>query len=703
MRVNVIELHLENLVEKYTLDFVAKQSAGALWYQNGGTVILASVAVDNKPVQEDFLPLTVQYIEKSYAVGKFPGGFIKREGKPGEFETLTSRIIDRSLRPIFPKGYAYPTQITIMVLSYDRKSDLQVCALNAAANALYVSNLPFSQAVCAIRVGKIQDRFVFNPTAEELTQSSLDLYVSGSNDDLLMIEMCSLGANAQTNEISEEDLLEGLDFAKRAISKACLEYEKAFSPHKKIPLEMEFDVSSKNPEIGVYVRENFSQEILVAIAQMAKSERNSGLKKIADYILKTFGESQGWDFKDILSALESHKKEMVRSQIIFQGIRSDGRGYEDIRPIDIQTNVLPFAHGSVLFTRGQTQALVASTIGSENDAQIQECLNSRGLAKEKFMFHYNFPGFSVGDASIISSPSRRELGHGNLAKRALETSIAEKTKTIRLVSEILESNGSSSMASVCGGSLALCASGIEVRTLIAGIAMGLVVEGDKYAVLSDINGLEDHDGDMDFKVAGSINGITAMQMDTKLKGVSFEILKECLYQAKKARKHILQIMQKARDEIVLNTDILPSMQIFNIHPGKIVEVIGQGGKVIKEIIDRFKVSIDLDRENGEVRISGNDHNGVMGAKHFILDLIEVQKTDLSKYEIGEIFEGEVKKVLDFGAFVGLPKGGDGLLHINRFGKGKDYDLKVHIHEGDRIKCQILGLNKGKIELDLIKE
>ncbi|PAF41408.1 polyribonucleotide nucleotidyltransferase [Helicobacter sp. 11S02596-1] len=711
MPVNVITLHQENLVEKYTLDLIAKQSSGALWYQNGGTVIVASVAVDEKPVEEDFLPLTVQYIEKSYAVGKFPGGFIKREGKPGEFETLTSRLIDRTLRPIFPKGYTYPTQITIMVLSYDKKSDLQVCALNAAANALYISSLPFFQAVCAVRIGKIGNRFVLNPSPEEMAQSNLDLYVSGSNDDLLMIEMRSLAHSPNTEptnaepsafDISENDLLEALSIAKKSIAKGCLQYQQAFDTHKLPPLDMAFNIPAENPDITAYIKEHFSEKISTAIAQMAKSERNLGLKKIATEVFTSYGEAQGWDLKAILRAIEAQKVKIVREQILSSGIRSDGRGYTDIRPIDIQTNILPFAHGSVLFTRGQTQALVVSTIGSENDAQFQESLSDKGANKEKFMFHYNFPGFSVGEASPISSPNRRELGHGNLAKRALEASILEKSKTIRLVSEIMESNGSSSMASVCGGSLALCASGIPVRALVAGVAMGLVAEGEKYAVLSDINGLEDHDGDMDFKVAGSRNTITAMQMDTKLKGVSFEILEKCLFQAKNARNHILEIMEKARDEIVLNTDILPSMQAFNIHPNKIVEVIGQGGRVIKDIIERFKVSIDLDRENGGVKISGSNHNGVMEAKHFILNLID-SRADSDKYHIGEIFEGEVKKVLDFGVFVGLPKGGDGLLHISRFEKDKAPFIKEQIHDGDKIKCQILGFNKGKIELDLIKE
>lgn len=695
---NIIELQLENLKEKYTLNYLAKQSSGAILYQNGGTVILASVAVDEKIVEEDFLPLTVQYIEKSYAVGKFPGGFIKREGKPGEFETLTSRIIDRTLRPIFPKGYSYPTQITVMVLSYDKESDLQVCALNAAANALYISSLPFYHPVNAIRIGMIDDEFVINPTMEELRDSTLDLYVSGSGDELLMIEMRSLSKNSSNNEISEEKLLQALSLAKDNISKFCNQYQKAFDNYRADPIVLSLKPEYKNPKIYECINSNYCEDILKSLQEMAKSERNTGLKKIAESI----SENNNWEISDVKSTLESYKKQIVRRQILDTKMRCDGRGYEDVRPIEIQTNILPFAHGSALFTRGQTQALVVSTIGSDNDAQTQESLSDRISNKEKFMFHYNFPGFSVGEASIISSPCRRELGHGNLAKRALESSILDNTKTIRLVSEILESNGSSSMASVCGGSLALCASGVEVSSLVAGVAMGLVIEGDKYAILTDINGLEDHDGDMDFKIAGSKDGITAMQMDIKMGGISHNILKEALFQAKKARGHILDIMEKARSNIILNTDILPSMEIFSVQPNKIVEIIGQGGKVIRDIIDRFGVSIDLNRENGEVKISGNDKNNVVAAKDFIQNLIEGQKIDLSKYEVGSIFEGEVKKILDFGAFVSLPNGGDGLLHVSKITKSRDEGVKNYLSEGQKIRCQILGLSKGKIELDLAK-
>lgn len=700
---DIIECNLENLREEYALNYVARQANGAVLYRSEGTVMLASVTLDKELVEGDFLPLTVQYIEKSYAVGKFPGGFVKREGKPGEFETLNSRIIDRTLRPIFPKGYRYPTQITVMTLSYDRKSDLAICALNAAANALYLSNLPFYHIISAVRIGRIRGEFVINPSMQELKESSLDLYVSGRGEEILMIEMRSLKTELASgaNEISEEELLEALKLAKTTISRACRIYEEAFFPHKKPPLVLSFNVEEKNLEICEYIYKNYFEQIKHVLVDMAKSERNEGFGDFFQHILDA-GTSQEWKADQIKVALDTVKRQIVRDQIIEEKRRIDNRSYEEVRSINIQTNILPFAHGSALFTRGQTQALVVATIGVDSDAQIQELLGDKVARKEKFVFHYNFPGFSVGEASPIGSPGRRELGHGNLAKRALEASVVDTDQSIRLVSEILESNGSSSMASVCGGSLALCASGVKVSSLVAGVAMGLVKEGEKYAILSDINGLEDYNGDMDFKIAGSRAGITAMQMDIKFGGISHHILKETLYQAKRSREHILSIMEKAREEIILNTDVLPSIEVFSVHPSKIVEIIGQGGKTIKEIIEKFGVSIDLDRESGEVKVCGSHKEDTQGVKDFILNLITEQKNNSNQYEVGQIFEGEVKKILDFGVFVSLPSGGDGLVHISKITRNRTESIKDYMQEGHRLKCRILGFNKGKIELDLIK-
>ncbi len=677
-----IDIGIHNLNENYKLNYVAKQACGSVLYQAGGSVILASVAVDNTIIDEDFLPLSVQYIQKAYANHKIPGGFIKREGKPSEFEILTSRIIDRTLRPLFPAGYRYPTQITILVLSYDGICDLQVCALHAAANALLTSSLGFAPCVSSVRIGRIGDDFVINPNVNEMKESSLDLYVSGSRKDILMIEM-------KGSDEDEQDLLEAITIAQGVIDSDCKAYEDFLLPYKQPIWELQIQETCSYPQIYSFIEQNYHDKVKKALFAMSKSERSNELDKIANEIVK---EKQEWEMANVQNMLGLYKKHQVRKMILQDSIRADSRGLEDIREISIQTNILPFAHSSALFTRGQTQALVVCTLGSENDAQTQDLLS--GAIKEKFMFHYNFPGFSVGEASMIGSVGRRELGHGNLAKRALESSFIPMPYTIRLVSEILESNGSSSMASVCGGSLALKACGIP-NELVAGVAMGLVLEGEKYAILTDIMGLEDHDGDMDFKVAGTRKHITAMQMDIKLGGLDFKILQEALYQAKRARNKILDKMEQASQEIIINEEILPKIEIFSIPSGSIPDIIGQGGKTIKEIIEKFGVSIDLDRENNQVQINGDSKQAVLGAKDFIHKLITPQ----AQYENGEIFEGTIKKVTDFGVFVALPRGGDGLLHISRIPK-QDKPLCERFIQGEMLKCQIYGSFKGKIELSL---
>ena len=689
-----IDIVLEGWQENLKLDYVAKQASGAVLYQHGKSVLLASVAIDDKDIDGDFLPLSVQYIEKAYAVGKIPAGFIKREGKPGEFEVLTSRIIDRTLRPLFPKNYKKQTHISVFVLSYDKSSDLQVCALNAAACALMVSSVPFFIPVAGVRVGRIDGEFVLNPSVQEMRDSTLDLFVSGSREDLLMIEM--KGSSRAESGVDEGALLEAIEFAKRRILEQSLSYEKHLQAHKKEPISLAESKDLLQAEIQDYLHTHHGTEVKSIINAMAKSERNTLLDALNTRLIEAHAEQ--WSAESITHNLQAYKKQVVRRQILEEGRRADGRRTKEVRPISIQTNLLPFTHGSVLFTRGQTQSLVVSTLGSDNDAQSRELLSDNIAQKDFFTFHYNFPAFSVGEASMIGSVGRRELGHGNLAKKALEDSIIEKDKTIRLVSEILESNGSSSMASVCGGSLALSASGVETTGLVAGVAMGLVVEGDKHAVLTDIMGLEDHDGDMDFKVAGNHQVITAMQMDIKLGGVSAEILKEALLQAKEARAHILGIMEEAKSQIVLNESILPKTEEFSVPTHKIVEIIGAGGKTIKEIIERFEVSIDLDKEKGGVKVFGSNGEAVNEAKAYILALI----ADKNHYEVGEVFDGIIKRVVDFGVFVSLPKGGDGLLHVSKFAQNKSQKPSEFFQEGQQIRCKILGLNKGKIDLDLLK-
>ncbi|RAZ61526.1 polyribonucleotide nucleotidyltransferase [Campylobacter hyointestinalis] len=723
-------IEVNNQVEIFDLDKVAKQAAGAVLLRVKNTVILATVAREDAVVEDDFLPLTVQYIEKQYAAGRIPGGYIKRETKPGEFETLTSRIIDRSLRPLFPKGYAYPTQIVVMVLSSDPEVDLQVAALNAASVALYLSDIPVERAVCGVRVGYIDKEFVINPTNSELKNSSLDLYVAGVGDELLMIEMRSLPQiqneivpviaidpmidpslnegfipKQDMNEFSEDMMVEAIKFAGEAILRGSSAYEEAFSHNKKDNANLEYKPEIENENIAIYIDEFYKNDVKLAINQMAKSERASELSKIAKQIANSdIAIKEGWSEEVILNILGKYKKKIVRSQIIEEARRADGRGLKEVRPITIETNILPSAHGSCLFTRGQTQALVVATLGTDNDAQMNELLTEKNAVSEKFMFNYNFPGFSVGEASPLKAPGRRELGHGNLAKRALYPSVdINSPYSLRIVSEILESNGSSSMASVCGGSLAMRAAGVETIKLVAGVAMGLIFEGDKHAVLTDIMGLEDHDGDMDFKVAGSIDGITALQMDIKLGGISLEVLKEALYQAKEGREHILKIMQRANDDIVINEDVLPKLELFSVDPSKIVDIIGQAGKTIKEIIEKFEVSIDLDREKGEVKIAGGQKGKVEAAKDYIIKILQKEprsgdfkgrkeNKNVSAFSVGDEFEGEVKKVAQFGAFISLRDGVDGLLHISK--------MSAPLHEGDRVKVKVGEIKSGKISLEL---
>ncbi len=713
-------IEINKNTEIFNIDKVAKQAAGAVLMRQGKSVILATVAREEKQVEEDFLPLTVQYIEKAYAAGKIPGGYVKRETKPSDAETLTARIIDRSLRPLFPKGYAYPTQIVVMVLSADPKVDLQVMSLNAASVALYLSDIPMKAPVCGVRIGKIDGNFILNPNNEELQNSTLDLYVAGVKDELLMIEMRALPDQKENeifieapyadvltqttsqnmNELSEDEILEALNLAQKAILNGSNAYEEAFSKHKKNS-QIELKNEIEYPEILAFIENNFQKQIKEAINQMAKSERASELNKIAKEI-SNLEIAKEWSEESVLNTLAKVKRKLIREQILNEGKRADGRSLNEVRPINIETNILPNAHGSCLFTRGQTQALVVATLGGENDAQMIDLLTEKNPISERFMVNYNFPGFSVGEASPIKAPGRRELGHGNLAKRALYPSVDENYPyVIRLVSEILESNGSSSMATVCGGSLALKAAGVPSLKLVAGVAMGLIFEDNKYAVLTDIMGLEDHDGDMDFKVAGSKDGVTALQMDIKLGGIDQEILKQALYQAKEGRIHILNIMEEAAKEIIVNEEVLPKLELFSVDPSKIVDIIGQAGKTIKEIVEKFGVSIDLDREKGEVKIAGSQNEQIKAAKDYIINITSSQKgtkkgpkdKNISGFELGQEFQGIVKKIAPFGAFVELKNGVDGLLHSSK-------SKHLNLSENQSLKVKISEIKNGKISVDL---
>ena len=722
MDYNVL-IDLDNKTEEYALSVVAKQANGSVWLKSGNTVLLATVVIDeNEFASGDFLPLTVQYVEKTYAAGKIPGGYIKRESKASDFEALTSRLIDRSLRPLFPKGFTNPVQLTVMVLSVDNDADLQALALNAASAALYVSDIGITSSVTACRVAKVDGAVIINPTMTQLQESTLDLFVAGSKDDLLMIEMRAVGSvevellstamvdpmidpamgvdtieNYNSNIMPEEEFIATLTQAQETLKNANLAYENAFRPFVKQAIPMVLH-TMETEEVEKLINEKYSSEIAETISHMAKSERSNALRMIRMEILEAYSELE---VEVVKTALINVKTAMVREGILKEKKRADGRGLTEIRPIDIKTNVLPCAHASCLFTRGQTQALVVLTLGGEKDAQLFETLTSDGQESERFMVHYNFPGFSVGEASPMSAPKRRELGHGNLAKRALECTLEGPSNTIRLVSEILESNGSSSMATVCGGYMALRAGDISTTDTVAGIAMGMVSENENYAILSDITGLEDHDGDLDFKVTGSITGISALQMDIKLGGISLEVLKEALYQAREGRKHIISLMLEAEKKIVLSDD-LPGYDIFHIDPSYIGEIIGQAGKSIREIIEKFEVAIDIDRKAGKVKVSGTNREGIKAARAHIENITAQEREEKITYVVGDVIEGTVKRIVDYGAFISLPGAVDGLLHISKITDEHVTSIAEVISVGDTIKVELLEFKGEKISLGRAK-
>ena len=718
-----ITIDVNNRKQKFVLNKVAKQAASSVWFEDGNTVMLATLTYNpDEMVEEDFVPLVVQYVEKAYAVGRIPAGFVKREQKPGDFETLTARIVDRSLRPLFPKEYGYNTVLTVMTLSADEESDLQTAAMNAAAACMYLSDLPFAKMVYGIRATRIEDKLILNPTLSELEKGDFNLFVTGTKDELLMIEYASQGqeeveiipvddvmldgvpientlVNYKINEIKEEELVEILQQVQEAIKKGAGAYEESLKQFKKEAVKFEERKEDDISSLIEMIKEKYSNELREIITHLSKSERDYLLKQFAKKIASENNMED--EYENVLKAVKQVKREIVRSMILNEGTRADGRKPDEIRPIWIETNVLPRAHGSCLFTRGQTQALAVATRGGDMDAQVYGNLTDKEEKLEKFMLHYNFPSFSVGEAERLGPPSRRELGHGNLAKRALEPLLdPEFDETVRVVSEILESNGSSSMATVCAASLAMKAAKVPLLKMAAGIAMGLITENDKYAILTDIMGLEDHDGDMDFKVAGTFDGITAMQMDIKLGGVSLEILKQALFQARDARAYILEMMEKAAENIKYNEDVLPKAISFKVEPDKIIDIIGTAGKTVKEIIAKFGVTIDLDRESGKVKIYGDTHDSLQNAKEYILNVIcKDDKPKIPEFKIGSIIEGEIKRIVDFGMFVEIAPDVEGLLHKSKLnGKSPD-DFNV----GEKIKVKVLSQSGFKIELALVEE
>ena len=720
------KFEVEGNVEEYNFARVAKQANGSVWLQEGNTVILAAVTMDDEISEEDFLPLTVQYIEKAYAVGKIPGGYIKREAKPGEFETLTSRLIDRALRPNFPKGFSNPVQITINVLSADENSDLQLLALKAASSALYVSDIPVNNYISAIRIAKIENEIVVNPKNKDLiNESSLDIFIAGNKEDITMIEMraiCSIKMDSsppiiadpmidpsivaemlkiqETNALDENDLINILELSSKRLEEFNKCYEDSFKDIVKKPRKIKLISNLLDENMLEYVRDNYEDLIKEVIKKLAKSESNFEKIKIIKKMMEDETvKKNNWEEKDLLKTFDLLKREIIRKMIIEDNIRADGRDLKSIRPIHIETNVLPNAHGSCLFKRGETEALAVLTIGSLNDAQMYENLTDSSSKTENFIFHYNFPGFSVGEVTKLGPPNRRELGHANLAKRAIEPTLINKdSKTIRIVSEILSSNGSSSMATVCASSLALKSGAVETNDLVAGIAMGLIKEDENFAILTDIMGLEDHDGDMDFKIAGTKDGITALQMDIKVKGLDIKILKEALIQAKEAKLKILNLMKGANDEIIVNEDLIPDTEIFSVDPKKIVSIIGKAGKTIKEIIHKFEVKIDLEKDSGNIKISGK-RNNINAAKEHIKNITKKENDDM-QLEIGKLYQGKVKRVVEFGAFVEFENNKDGLLHISKLADYRVEKVTDIVNVGDIVEVEVLAIKGHKIELAL---
>jgi polyribonucleotide nucleotidyltransferase len=665
---------------------IARQADGAIVIDVEGTTLLVTVVGKKQPSGGDFFPLTVNYMEKAYAAGKIPGGFFKREGRPSEQETLISRLIDRPIRPLFPEGYTNEVQIVATVMSLNPEVDTEVPALLGASAALAVSGLPFNGPVGAACVGYKEGAYLLNPSPAELKESQLNLVVAGTAKAVLMVESEAAGLS---EEIMLGSVLFGHEQMQTAIN-AINEFAQAAGTGR-----IEWSAEAANAELEKLVASHIEADVKAAYQIPEKLIRQDKLSEIRKAVVEQLTATGDHAESAIRTIIENLEYKIVRSAILNDSKRIDGRALDKIRPISIRTGVLPRTHGSALFTRGETQALVVATLGTQRDAQIIDAL--AGEFKEPFMLHYNFPPYSVGETGMVGSPKRREIGHGRLAKRgviAVLPNMEEFPYVLRVVSEITESNGSSSMASVCGTSLALMDAGVPIKTPVAGIAMGLIKEGDKFAVLSDIMGDEDHLGDMDFKVAGSIDGITALQMDIKIDGITAEIMKVALEQAKTGRLHILGEMNKAlsasREQM---SDFAPRILTFKIDPSKIREVIGKGGATIRGITEQTGASIDL-TDDGIVKIASVDKAAGEEAKRLIEEITE-------EVEVGKIYEGKVARLMDFGAFVTILPGKDGLVHISQISDDHVDKVSDKLSEGDVVKVKVLEIDRqGRVRLSM---
>jgi len=665
---------------------IARQTSGAVMIDVEGTSLLVSVVGKKEASKGDFFPLTVNYQEKAYAAGKIPGGFFKREGRPTETETLTCRLVDRPIRPLFPKGYTNEVQIIITVVSLNPDVDPEIPALLGASAALAVSGLPFNGPVGAARVGYIDGEYILNPNKERLADSLLDLVVAGTDQAVLMVE-------SEADNLSEEVMLGSVLFGHEQMQVAITAINE-FAAEVNTPL-YNWVAPAANTELEALVATEVEASIATAYQIAEKLVRQDTLSDIRAAVVEKLTADEIYAESDIRDIIEEIEKRVVRSAILSDRKRIDGRDLDVVRPIAVRTGVLPRTHGSALFTRGETQALVVATLGTERDAQIIDAL--AGEYKEPFMLHYNFPPYSVGETGFVGSPKRREIGHGRLAKRGVAAVMPDMTEfpyTIRVVSEITESNGSSSMASVCGTSLALMDAGVPLKAPVAGIAMGLIKEGDAFAVLSDIVGDEDHLGDMDFKVAGSEKGITALQMDIKIDGITSEIMNVALGQAKAGRLHILGEMNKAlsttREEM---SDFAPRIITFKIDPSKIREVIGKGGATIRGITEQTGATVDLTDE-GVVNVASVDKAAGEAARKIIEEIT-------ADVEVGKIYEGKVARLMDFGAFVTILPGKDGLVHISQITDEHVDKVSDKLKEGDVVKVKVLEIDRqGRVRLSM---